>query len=499
MTKFANLDTGGSHPYPTPSVGQVVRSALIERSRTLVTGGGALAEKQDLNFLVQAWQQVGDQSAFTRGAIEYLLQQMREIASNSYMQPLYIQMRTTGQTVPAGQLLEVSHDDGWYVVDSFQPDYSRIVSGVAPVRMTVSKIAPGTPAALALRWQGGQLNSTYSISVAPVGLLAYPIGSTNQPSTAFTITGGEGVVPVSAFTFPINTFPNPAYFIRPGTVDALYTGLVKHFDTINTGSFAVPTSLGTFQNSNWLQVYAGNRRMVGDLIVTNGLILLLFQPGQSQLCSVYLWNTALGTPTWQLMGTLQYQDNAGNTGVLREVSIRRVGLFESQIQLTMSTSGPNWALFRIRMLAGHYETYIEAEPRTQTNATKLMLLWNTAAAYATGFTESASSTTFPSDLAVTANAGYSAAQGSAANSPIVGFTYQNIPIISPSVSAQGRLVSTTQFALGEINGPAQGTFNTYGFFAVPYSGTVVLATAQALVAPLYQHFMAQITPEYTMG
>ena len=159
-----------------------------------------------------------------------------------------------------------------------------------------------------------------------------------------------------------------------------------------------------------------------------------------------------------------------------------------------STTAGNYSMFKHKLVAGGYHIYCEAWPLTESEISQTNLLWIAAAAYATGFTEVTSSTTFPSNLTTTTANGYSAAQGSAAGSPIFGFFYQNTP-----TTAQGRLVTATSFALGDTAGPAAGSFKLYGFFAVPYSGTVVLATAQGIVAPLFQQWKFDRSTRWVRG
>jgi hypothetical protein len=479
-----DIDVGGAHPFAAPQVGQVIGDALIEGSRTIVWPRGRTVEKQDVTFWATAWQGSGGQAAGSFLALRYLLRQMEQMAGNPDLQPVYIQWAGTAQ---AGQYNVTTPHDGWYVIESVQPDYENfVVGGWVKVRMSVQMVASANPSSLGLLAAGAALSTSYSATAQQI--LAFPVGAANLPSQT-TRTGGEGVIPLSTFTGY-----NPMSFTPPGSVAGLFTGGCRVWDTINTGSNPVPVAGGTYVNANWVEVKGTQHDFAGDCVVTNGLQLHLYQVGQSGLPTVYLWNTSLGTPTWQQIGSVQYQDGSSNTGTLRSLDLGRVGLQEVRVRVRASTSGGHWTEFRNKLQAGCYHTYVEAQPLTQNMTNQLALVWSSAAVYATGFTDSASSTTFPSNLATTTVSGYAAAQGSASGSPIFGWLYQNAP-----TTAQGRLSTTSLFGYGDSVGPLQGSFKLYGFFVVPYSGAVVLATARGVVAPIFQQFLFDKTTRWVRG
>ena len=488
MAIINDIDLGPSNPWPLWQQGQVMGSALIEGTRTIVWPRGATQIRMDVTFLVTAWQAIGGQAAMTFGAARYLIRQLEELAANPDLQPVYIQWTASGA---AGAFNRADEHDGWYVIENVQPIYRRfILGGVVEVKLTVAQVAMAAPASLATWFSGAALTSNYTATAQ--SLIPFPVGSTVQPPTTGSRTGGEGIIPFS--TSPV---PNPVPFVRPGTVAALYTGGCRVWDTINTGTNPVPVAGGTFVNANWVEVKGTQHDFAGDCVVTNGLLLLLYQVGQANVPRVYLWDTSLGTATWHLISDGKYNDNAANAGTLREVNLDKLSLHEIRVRCVASTSTGNYSKFIHKLSAGGYHVYCESWPLTESETSQTNLALDSSAgvgAYATGFTDTTSSTTFPSNLATTTVSGYSAAQGSASGSPIFGFLYQNIP-----TTAQGRLVTTTQFALGDTAGPAAGSFKRYGFFAVPYAGAVVLATAQGVVAPIFQQFLFDKSVRWARG
>lgn len=455
-----DLDFGGGHPFPAPQLGQVIGNALIEGSRTIIWPRGRSVEKQDVTFWAQQWQSAGGQGASSYLALRYLLRQLEELAGNPDMQPVFIQWAATAQS---GQYNVTTPHDSWYIIENVQPDYANfVVSGLVKVRMTTQLVAPATPSSLSTWYAGGALASTYT--GAATALLAFPLGSTGQAPTQLSRTGGEGTVPIS-----VNSTPNPVPFIRPGTIAGLFAGMVRVFDTINTASNPVPTS-GGFSHANWVQVYGTQHNWTGDCIVTNGLLLLLFQTGQSAMPSVYCWNTQLGTPAWQQVFSLNYRDSVSlNLGTLREINLDRVGLQEARIRIRTNTSAGNWSELRIKLLAGHYDARVEWQPLMETNSRSRGLELSLATAIKIVANESAVGDVVvdstPS-LTPSSTIGAGIGIGTTANQSIVGWLYQNAPSAGQPLGQ-----NTTLLGIGDANGPAVGSFRTYGIFAVPFATT----------------------------
>jgi hypothetical protein len=485
---LSDIDTGGRPAHLLTSGGQALSTALITGSRTIPWSEGGALEKLDVDFWIEAWQAQGGSAALSLGALRYLIRQLEELRQNPDLQPIYLQPALTAQPSPV-YASRADSRDGWYYIDALQSDpESYNGRGAVEAKMTLSRVASAAASSsLVVAYTGGALASTYSATPTP--LVAFPVGSTLQPATTGSRTGGEGAIPIS--TSPV---PNPLPFVRPGTIAGLFTGGCRVWDTISTGSNPVPVAGGTYVHANWVEVKGPNHDFVGDCVVTNGLLLFLYAAGSAPCPLVYLWNTSLGTATWQSIGSVQLQDNAGNAGVLREINLDRLGLQEVRVRLRASTSAGNYVEVRQKLQAGCYHAYAELWPLTQSLTNQLALVWSSTAVYATGFTDTTSSTTFPSNLALTTTSGYAAAQGSASGAPIFGFLFQNAP-----TTGQGRLSTTSLFGYGDAVGPLVGSMKLYGFFAIPYSGAVVLATARGIVAPLFAQYLFDRSTSWVLG
>ena len=462
MPIINDLDLGGSHPYPAPQLGQTIGSALIDGSRTILWPRGRSAEQQDVTFGATAWQGIGGEAAGSYLALRYLLRQLEELAGNPDMQPVYIRWAATAQS---GQYNVDTPHDGWYAIGNCQPDYSHnVVAGIVRVGLTVQHVAPAVPASLALGWAGGAYSSTYT--AVPVPLLAYPIGSTQQVATALARTGGEGSIPLSVLTS--GSTIQPSWFARPATIAALFTGGVKVFDTVSVGGNAVPAAGAGFANANWVQVYGTQHDLTGDLVVTNGLLLLRMSPGGTGAPDLYLWNTQ-GTPGWQQPASDQYKDSPSfNVGTIRGIDLLAVGYQSAIVRLTLGTSAGNYARFLLQLDAGQYGAAVIPDFRTQANAVAygldlaslspaVKIMANEGAAVDVGLNPS-------TNLAPSAGAGWSVWIGTTANQPLVGMGWQN-----PPNAGQPAAGSTADGGFGETTGPGIGSLRRYFIWAAPYA------------------------------
>lgn len=481
MTQFADLDFGPSHAWLKTRIGQVIGQTQIEGVKAVPWPRGRTIEEQPVDLYVNQWQALGGNAANTRASLLLLLRQLEELAGNPDMQPVYIRWSTTA--FPSAFTADEAHD-GWYVVNLVQPNYRKYVvtGGIVTVPISVAQVAPAAPASLRVGFRGKALGSTFSggtfFSNGPMPLLGFPIGSTlpaiSGAGSAWTRAGAEGAVPVATVDMASGTPAiNPLNFVRPGTVAALMTGGVRVFDTMISGGNAVPTN-GTAFNANWVQVYGTQHDFQGDCIVTNGLLLLLFQVGQPGAPRLYLWNTQLSGGQWQQLYDLQYFDNAVSGGTLREVTLERVGLLWTQLRVALSTANGNWAQLRIALFAGAYAAPVEFTPLTQPVTSNLALLLNLASATKIIYDDTGVqdlSTTSGGVVAASALTGYGASFGTAANGPIFGWLYQNAPSGGQPVGN-----GTSNIGLGDSSGPAQNATRRYGIFAVPF------VTAQNLQA-----------------
>lgn len=489
MSIFNDIDPGPSHPWPTPQTGQATSTGMVAGSGEIVWSTGSMLEKHPaVAFGVSAWRGIGGQLAGSSAALALLVRQLEELGSNRDLQPVNVQWTSTA--FGGGVLNAPEQHDGWYYLANMTPDYSTLMGGFLVCKVDAFYVGPYTFSRFAVGYSGGQMSSSYSATPTP--MISFPIGATLPPATASTRTGAEGAIPISVTTL---TGVNPAPVVRPPTIAGLFTGVLKVFDTMNTGTNPVPSTATVFVDPNWVQVYGTKHVWAGDCVVTNGLWLLLFQVGQPGAPKVYFWNTSLGSPAWQYLGDIEYQDNSANVGTLREVALETLGWGEVRVRVVLSTSAGNYAKLRYTLPAGGYGGYVDFIPQTQTNTSLNALSWTIigGGTYATGFTESTSSTTFPSNLATTAVSGYAGVQAAATASPIFGWFYQNTP------TNQGRLASTTIFGLGDSAGPAQGVVRRYGFWMLPTTGAPSVATDRTLVAPLFAQWLFRRTARWNIA
>lgn len=458
---IGDLDLGGRPAHLNPRAAMVLGNARVLGGRTITWAEAGDLYKLDVAFWISAWQARGGALAGTLQANRYLRSLLRELVLNPDQQPIYIQWAASADpTFPS----RADPDDGWYFIESLSWDpetYNQ--AGAVEATATVTHVAPTAPSSLALWWTGSALTTTYT--QAGQALIAYPIGSSGIAPTVLSRTGGEGVIPYSLL--PASNPPNPVPFIRPTTVAGLHTGGCRVFDTVGLGANPVPTT-GTYLHPNWLEVRGAQHGFTGDVVVTNGLLLLLYQVTGNGAPTVYLWNTNLPTPGWQQQGQIQYFDNANNAGTLREVNLEKVAAEETRIRVRLSTSAGNWTEIREKVARGAYHVYAEFWPLTQTNSNAQGLKWNLTGgvpikimfndvAVADVVAQSSPGT------AVSTLGGWSAAFGTTANGPILGLLYQNPPSANQSGPAD-----SANIWLGDTSGPSLGSYRLYGFYAVPF-------------------------------
>lgn len=457
---IGDLDLGGRPAHLNPRAGMVLGNAHVLGSRTIAWAEGGDLSKLDVSFWISAWQPRGGQPANSVQANRYLRMQLKQLALSPDLQPVYIQWAASADpTFPS----RTDPDDGWYFIDSLTWDpetYNQ--AGAIEARLTVTQVAPTAPSSLAAWYSGAALGSTYSQAATP--LIAYPIGSTQQPAAALSRTGAEGAIPCSIL--PLSGGANPAPFVRPATIAGLYSGQCRVYDTLSTGTYPVPIS-GGFVNGNWLEIKGAQHDINGDLVVTNGLLLLLYQVGQVGVPLVYFWNTSLASPAWQQAGIIQYLDNVPNGATLREINVEKVAAEEVRIRARMSTSAGNWAEFRQKLQRGCQHVYCEFSPLTQANTFGGFMQWITAQNQKilwadTGVVDAV--VQLSTGLPAGSLGGWCGAFGQTANGPILGFLYQN-----PPSGSQGASTGSPNFLYpGDSSGPAQGSFRLYGFFVVPF-------------------------------
>ena len=469
------LDLGGSHPYATPIVGQTIGTVLVEGSETIVWARGSIERKQTVSFWVQAWQAIGGQTANSGAALKYLLKQVEELASNRDLQPVYIQWTATAQLGAALNASEMH--DGWYAIDDFEPNYSKfIVAGLVQCRMTVTQVAPAAPRRVALGYSGGALSSNYSGAARL--LIAYPVAATVIDFGTYgpTLAAAEGTVSTQT------PKASPSPFVLSTTLsNGIWKGGVHVYDTINTGTNPVPTSGGTFVNANWVEVFYTDHDFVGDCVVTNGLLLLLFQATVQQICKVYVWQTALAVANWQLIGTPDLSDSSNNGLICEAYSLACVGPEEVAVTCLQGGGNGEVMLGKVRLQRGRYEGRLDVTPLSTANNSGQGVYFSSSNANLKATYNSTHINDVPLAEAAPVPAtdyGYGAALGlSGASFPyLYGLLYQNQPGTSQpgSYSATGTILSADSSL-------AQNATRSYGFFAIPYgvSGSYSTASLQA--------------------
>ena len=442
----------------------------VEGYEPTIYSHGSVDRRQSVIFWLQEWQSIGGATAKSLAATQYLLKQLEELASNRDMQPCYIQWTATAQSGAALNATELH--DGWYYIDLFKPNYAKfIVSGIIQCSMDVTQVAPAAPRRVSMAYSGGALSSNFS--GAAQNLLALPVGSTAQEAN-FTRTGGEGAIPCI-----LSPVASPEPVVLSATLSNIFKGGVHVYDTINTGSNAVPTAAsGLFVNANWVEVFYTDHDFVGDCVITNGLRLLLFQTGQAVTSTNYLWNTAAANVGWQQTGTFLYEDNSNAAGTLRAYTLVRVGLEECAIVGVDSSATPQMAAKSIRLQRGHYEVRSDFRPLTQASTGSLSLALTLPATpkiiyNSTKIADVVLSETSP---AFATDYGYGVAFVASTAQPfLTGFLYQNEPVTQPFNAG-----NVATIGLGDTTSLAINAQRAYGEFAVPYgvSGTYSPANLQ---------------------
>jgi len=453
------LDLGAtSNPWVKPVAGQVRGEVMVEGAEEVPYPRGAVFREIDTELWVRTWQGVGGQAAGSFGAAKYFLKQIEQLAANPALNPAYIQWSATAD--PSGFNASDPHD-GWWVIDDFRPDYeSFIPSGYVKCHIKASFVAAGPPREQSISYLGGPLTSNFN-GVGAKNLITLPRGSTALEA-GFNRVGAEGNIPCI-----LSPAASPEPVLLSAAPSDFFKGVVHVYDTINTGTNPVPTSAGTFINVNWVEVLGTDHAFAGDCVITNGLVLLLFQANTAHVATCYLWSTGLASAAWQQVATLDSQDNAGNAATLRSYSLKRVGPFETAVDLLGSTGGGNAMLPRIRLQAGRYDIRSDYRPRTQASTTNLSLLLTLVATPKIIYNSLNAADVVMSDgsPAPGTDYGYGAAFITNAADPfIVGWLYQNQsggsqPFDAGNVAAVG---------LGDTTSLAINAQRAYGFFFVPY-------------------------------
>lgn len=452
MAPTTGVDVGSGTAYSSPA--------------PFVWANGGKLETEAISWLVRAWQGRGGNAADSLASLRLLLRQLVALAQNPDMQPVYFRF---GSTTNPGDASAVTEYDGWYYIDEIDPDYKNAFRQgnvpLARVAATLTKAAGPTPPEPLSMLYDRPLDA-FDPQIAWFGL---PIGSAApiQEDTGLLVSrvGVEGTIPCASAGFFL---PDPTPFGAPASIDSVFDGGVTVWDTRTAGANAVNTAALT--NSNWLQLYGPTQGFTGDLILTNGLVMMRLNQGGS--LDFWLWNTqgtpgGSSTPVWVQVGTLNYRDSGLNTATVSALRVERVGLRDSRIVARMRTSIGHIAELAFDLDAGMYHVQIEWKQFTEQNirGLGLELVLTTAIKYV-------ANVSFAVDVALqgTTNLTSNATQldavgiGTTTNQPLVGLLWS----VNPDTGAP-LAQSTTELGFGETTRPAQIETRTYGIFGTPFA------------------------------
>lgn len=231
-----------------------------------------------------------------------LVRQLMELAGSPGLQPVTILWKS------GGGIIVPDVEDGWYLIKSVKPDFENVFTGIIPVQITVSYLAPLPPSAHGMAAFGGLGFSSAGNAFGPytantasnINWLAFHPNATVDNS--FTRVSADGNIPI-LLQNPTSLTQPPVPFQPSATIADWYRGRVRVYDTINTSSNPVPIG-GGFVNANWIEIFQSDHKFQGDMVITNGILLFLVQVGVAHIASMYWWNST----TWLLTGTIDAYD-----------------------------------------------------------------------------------------------------------------------------------------------------------------------------------------------
>jgi hypothetical protein len=460
MAIINNLDLGAHTTWQAPFStrrgtvwGAEAQSLIVEGGQSVIFDRSGMVRKRTETIWVS--------SPAGETAAKRLVRQVQELAGNPGLQPVFIQWASGG-----GNIL-IDSEDGWYILETVTPDLEVTIDGIIPITIVVAYVAPSTLArALAMSWLGSPAAVGWQLNVPnPVAnWLAFPINAAGIPFQVRRF-GAEGYIPVS-YQLPASVLA-PELFYPSATISDLWKGRVAVYDTINTSANPIPTG-GSFINANWNEVLHPDHSFVGDCVITNGLLLLLFQvgAGANALATIYFWN--ITSNIWQNFGTLSGSDSNASGWTLRSITLGRVGHRESSIRLDAASNTSNWISINIRVIAGTYFVRLALRQLTQTNTRgdNLTLLpviapkitWNEN--QMNDNTLAADQVNIPSG----SQFGYTAAFATNSGAP---FFFGWLYLDNTGQSTQGNILSTG-LGVGDLALPAINNTRFYGFFITPF-------------------------------
>ena len=357
------LTTGTPQAFRKFATGQNVDTgSIIEGAYQISYSRGATPERWDVDVTMIAKLDapaVGGQASGSHQSNEILARQIEELCGNTLytgLNPVYIQWFAGGSVTPTQ-----TPEDGWYIIESCASDYADTQFGIIRLKFKVVFLyAEGTPPVhtVSMWYGGGSRVTTYAGLATP--WTPFPPGSTFGPSVDTTHrVGAEATIPFFTTT---GTLPNPFYFHSGSTIATWFKGGCHIFDTINTGTYPVPTN--TLANAQWVEVFNRKHVFSGDCVITNGLALVLIQLATSSnpTATCYAWDTT-GSPQWRNKGTLYFRNATAATN-LWAIGLQFIRIGPDDLLLRIIDDGADQYRIWVSMQRGEYAVDFGVQPLT---------------------------------------------------------------------------------------------------------------------------------------
>lgn len=448
-----DLDLGSYSPFKTPVKTFHTGLVTFPGGYAVPFGDHADPDEWRLRIWIKAPNAVGQYAAGTQAAAEFLSRQLEELCRNPDLQPLYLQFYAGTGVVALPQNFQ-QPQDGWYYVTQLSVDYTKSLFGFTVVDFTVQYVSPGSPRAIGMSTSGAALSTGFG--GGSTNWAAYPLNATIALADA-TRTGAEGAVQLS-----VNPVLNPSPYVPSAAISDWWKGGCHAYDVMaGIGTNAVPLA-GLFTNANWIAAFGKDHRFVGDVVLTNGLILWSLALTASPGIVGYAWIAG----AWQQFGSLTYNDVAGNAGTVRQVTLQRVSLEEVRADVWLSTSGNKWAKLTMRLQRGADTTRLEFLPLSEANSAQnaLTLTLPSAAKITYNSITIADEGIAATNLGATTDFGYAAHL-------ILNGAFPFIPVLlwQDTTTSQPYVASTTLSGIGDTGGPGQNATKAYGVAAFPFA------------------------------
>lgn len=341
--RINDVQLGANQPIRKPQFAQTLGDAFIEGVGPVVFSRGASFADMPIRVFVKSPIAIAGNAALSQAANEALVRWLEELGRNGDVQPVYVRW-SDSRALP---------QDGWWYLSDVRPDYTFSSAGAIPVDMTFRQRGQaGSP--VSTSWGGGALKSVYT--AVPVNLLSLPQNASGIITGVRT--GAEGSYPY--VTNPPG--PGSVGYLPSSTIDDSFKAACSAYDALlGLSTNPVPVA-GLAVNANWLEARGTDHYYTGDVVLTNGLLMLTVALNGS----VQLWGWNANTAVWTLGGTIQTFDNPGNQGTpiaarITKVSDEEVGVDVTFIG-TLQTS-----IMSFRLQRGQRMVRVGFSPRTYSN------------------------------------------------------------------------------------------------------------------------------------